>query len=444
MYEIFFRFIKKISFLTDNTSRKNLNDVIEITKQNNYDILRKLKINNFDKLFASFSENIDTLNKKYKEFTIDKLTQKVNHNINYKVALQECNNFPSFNSKNVLNDKYPNYILNQLENINIKITYKLKLTKININLFFYTNKNSVEYEKHNEIARIIYMFCLTFLDDLNFLNQFNFRFLLIDFPRKLDSELDFNTHSDLGMFNNSSGFTNISKKELVVSRNSGLNGLLIHELIHLLNLDFFDRSLNLRKFEQIEKSTKNNWINNTNIVKCSNNVIGCIHHFTITETICNSLSSFLLSVYNGIKFNYIKKDNNKIVSIDKIIAACKLFYIVEYLYCFINCIKILKYFEYGNYDTFFNNTSNRKFYQNAHVFEYSILRIFAITNLYELIVKNILEEKYEKSFITKKINDNLLEIMKSNKIRDFYDLVLKYYLNSNKISDSVEYFCINI
>ena len=158
--------------------------------------------------------------------------------ISYPQIRKELFYFPSFN-ETVAED-----IKNKISKINKKYYFTLIIKKIKINLYFYSEEKNDDYFK--DLAKIIYLFVLTFgfnTSNFNVLNQYKIRFLLVDFPRKLDSKNQTNKDSfrllsEKGIFNNSSGVNMFRNKELVVTRKSGINGLLIHELIHMLGLDF--------------------------------------------------------------------------------------------------------------------------------------------------------------------------------------------------------------
>ena len=65
------------------------------------------------------------------------------------------------------------------------------------------------------ICNVIYLFITKFGIKLNIFDNYNIRFLLIDFPRKLDHNINsFKNLSEHGYFNNSSGVHIRSNREL--------------------------------------------------------------------------------------------------------------------------------------------------------------------------------------------------------------------------------------
>ena len=217
--------------LLDSESKLSYIDISKIDS-------KKIKIKNFQKLFNESIPILERMNSFYLEF--DKGINYVNYseerNINFRDISKELKNFPSFDKKN------SQLIMNEIKEVDKVISFKLKINqKTSIKIHFYIKSKDLESKRKlfEKYIRIIFVFCKSFGQNINsVLNGFNIRFLLIDFPRKLDKNYSFDELSKNGIFNNSSGFTNKYTKELVLTRNSGLSGLLIHELIHLLDLDF--------------------------------------------------------------------------------------------------------------------------------------------------------------------------------------------------------------
>ena len=107
---------------------------------------------------------------------------------------------------------------------------------------------------------------------------------------------------------------------------------------------------------------------------------------------CNTNSSYFVAIYNAI-FIF---DNQKINEERKLIRIFKYLFYIEVIHCYINGVKLLNYFNFDSYDSFFNNTSNRIFYQNALVFEYIIMRMFLIENFYKLLLKKLIKYNFNE------------------------------------------------
>lgn len=449
--------IKKYLEINNIKNNEDLNDVFNILLSlNSKD---KFKIKNLDKMISNSKPVIDRLSifiKKYDD--TNNILKFINSEVvQTKEVIKDCKGFPTFTS----NEK--GSISNELDKIKYKNIFKINLSNNHhINLYFYTKMQIKDSSNNivNNLAKIIYTFCESFgylskdyeSTHSENLNDFNIRILLINFNRQLNNNLTFSQHSELGIYNNSSGYTNIFSKEMVVSRIRGISGLLIHELIHLLNLDFYNRNLTGFQNNKLETITKNLWYENTNIQKCNSK--GCMEHFSLNETICNTISSYFLSIYCGIIYYNDSTHSANLSEFKKGITLetnIKLFYLIEYVHCFINCVKIINYFGFNKYEDFFNNTSNRIFNQKAHVFEYSILRIFLISHFNELITKrftenNILNLKQFSFDESIDINEKLMKIMKNDfHTKKFFNHIMnEININKNNFSNSIEYFCINI
>lgn len=417
---------KITSFIDLLISNKTISDEISIE---NYKLVKKIIQNNdlFEikdlKYIVKKSEQI--LTKMYHNFNLfnDNNLKRIKITpTNYLQIRKDLHYYPSYNENKALE------IINILKKINNRFDYQLTIDSIKINLFFYCENEDLKL--FYNLAHIIYLFVKTFGVNKDKFSNYNLRFLLIDFPRELKLD-DFKEISEQGYFNNSSGVHIMSKKELVVSRKNGISGLLIHELIHMLGLDF---CYNFRDDKQININNWNSkWIENNNIIKNNNNIVSFI------ESICNTNSSYFLALFNSVFIcSKLKQPNN-------LIKYFKYFYYIEYIYCFVNGSKLLSFFGFNDYDSFFNNTSNKRFYQNALVFEYIIMRMFMIFDFYQLVMKYFLEcdfNKYTNSNYNieyqKELNKKLLNIVEKKYIKNIFDNVSKIVIIEKP--KSIEYF----
>ena len=424
---------------------------LDETSIGSYDDLKMIdsvNIKNLMKLFDESMPIIKLMADNYISYQPSYLNEKEINEINTSNILRELNNFPSFKLKN------ESSIYSEIKNVNKRKKLELVLNKnTKIKIFFYYSSLDEQFVNNQigRLSKILYVFCNSFgLKIMNTINNFDIRFLIVDFPRRLNNKFDFKELGDHGIFNNSSGYTNKYTKEMVLSRKSGLTGLLIHELIHLLDLDFhfWENEIgNVEKFDW-----KKDWVKNCNMVECTQQIKSNCGYYSFTEAICNTTSSYLLAIYSGIEYhdnieqsrgNRISNNIQNQIKIKKIIL---LFYIIEYIHCYINCCKLLKFFGFDNYDSFFNNTSNRKYFQDAHVFEYIVLRTFIITYFYDIVFRRLNKfingEKHnslENYKYQKKVSDFIFKKMMIGDIKNFYDLVISKSFKN----DSIEYFCTN-
>ena len=387
----------------------NFNNLINKSKF----IINKMKLN-FDSFKNSFLKYDATLK------------------IDYPSIRKELNLIPTFNEK----------LGFEIKSKKLKIDKKFKFTllvdKFTFNLYFYDS--SYDIELYNKLSKIIFLFVKTFGYSEK-LDNYNIRFLLIDYPRKLDSKFmrDEDSFKDLGakgLYNNSSGINIIHKKELVLSRKSGITGLLIHELIHMLGLDFcYDFNDNVHT-EII--NWNNFWIKENNVKLKNHNVRSFI------ESICNSSSSYFLAIYNSIYLSSeIFKNNKQIIYFEYLLY-------IEFIYCYINCVNLLIYFNFKNYESMFNNNSNRVYYQNALVFEYVIMRSFIVSDYYNLLIMPMLKNRFNKNNNSDKnekiqleLNKNLIKIVKNNKLKETFNKIFLFLLKTKLENYSMEYFAVN-
>lgn len=437
---------KKLIKFIDLISNANTNIKLDKVSIENYKLIKNV-IQNLDENLINLNhlkyivkKSNSIIIKMYENFISFKNEYYIfnsSETVSYPQIRKELFNFPSFN-ETVAND-----IKNEILKINKKYYFTLIIKNIKINLYFYSAEKDDDYFK--ELAKIVYLFVLTFgfnSSNFNVLNQYKIRFLLIDFPRKLDSKNQTNQDSfkllsEKGIFNNSSGVNMFRNKELVVTRKSGINGLLIHELIHMLGLDFCynfndNQHINIDGWEK-------EWVNKNNIIDRNNNIKSFI------ESICNTTSSYFLSIYNSIVIS------SKIKKPDRLLKYFKYFYYLEAIYCYINSSKLINYFNFDSYDSIFNNTNNKIYYQNALVFEYVVLRMFLISNYYKFLLSKMLKYNFNEKTnsnlnfeIQNKLNKKMINLVKTKKLKDVFDSILKTVKNNGETNIYMEYFLTNL
>jgi len=409
------------------------------------------KIKNLIKIFDKSEYIIKLMNQIYTKFKTSYIKYLKTSDITTEKLIQELNNFPSYNLKNNKS------IHSQISKVNKKQEFKLFISNVNsqiisFNIFFYYIDGDNITQQIHRYCQLIHVFCNSLAKNIiaqHQLDNFNIRFLMIDFPRELKNEFNFNELSKHGIFNNSSGYTNKQTKEMVLSRKTGLTGLLIHELLHLLDLDFhyWEHEIN-----SVDFNWKKDWIKNTNMLECTQSIKSNCGYYSFTEAICNTNSSYFLSIYSAIEYYNYKNITISDNMFTKVKDLSIIFFFIEYLHSFINTCKLLKFFGFTSYDSFFNNTSNRKYYQSAHVFEYIVLRTFLISDFYILLFKKInnhfklqfskklFKRNAEENFKFQKIiSDFIFKKMVSKDIKSLIDLTF----NSLTDSITIEYFATN-
>ena len=425
---------KIITFIESLLANQNID--LDETSKDNYQILKHIiqnidlvEINNFKYIVKRSESIINKMNQAYLSFNDSHFVFQKSDPVDYSTIRKELHGFPSYyESKGKL-------IKESIKQITQKFYYQLKIKDVVINLYFYDKSKNEVYFRN--IGQLIYSFVTVFGVNLEVFNNYNIRLLLVDFPRRLDSKSQttsnsFRNLSEEGLFNNSSGVNIFSKKELVVTRKSGLTGLLIHELIHMLGLDF---CYNFTDNDHVNLANwKENWVKENNIKDKGNNIVSFI------ESICNTTSCYFLAIYNSIYLHHKLKT-------DSVNKYFKYFFYLETLYCYLNAIKLLGYFNFNDYDSFFNNKSNKVFYQNALVFEYIVLRMFIINNYYNLLLRKMIQYNFNELTdstinldIQYELNQNLLQLSREKTLRNIFDSISKaldQYVDRNNY---MEYF----
>lgn len=407
--------------IVDNVSVNNL-DIINYLVSNNL-----INFKNFNKVVTSSKNIINRMFTSFIGYKKENLQFLGKSDTNYQKIRKELYNYPSYNENEA------EEIKDKINEINFRFNYLLEIEDIKVNIYYYSSKD--DYKLFQRLANIIYLFIHTFSANIKDYDDYNIRFLLIDFPRKLDSNNNFYLLGQKGYYNNSSGINMFTKKELVVSRKSGINGLLIHELIHMVGLDFY-RNPNDKNITNIDDWEKK-WIKENNILLKKNGIS------SFAEGICNSNSSYFLAIYNAIELSAI-------LDINKVQKYFKYFLYIEFIYSYLNAIKLFSYFNRKSYDSIFNSSNDRFYYQNAYVFEYVVLRMFILSNYFNNLFQYMIKFNFNKKNNSKddnalqlKLNKKLLEINRNKLIKDDYDN-LADLLDNFENSIYIEYFGVNI
>lgn len=232
---------------------------------------------------------------------------------------------------------------------------------------------------------------ISFLFNKNRYREINYDiyFYLYDKPRTLFNQ-DLRDKSIFGLtksnrFNCTCGYTSTSENKIIITRKNHFSGLLIHELMHLFNLDEKNNSLenDWRKifYQIVNDKTKPGYFFEgiTNFKACLLNIV--------------------------IKYCFF----------DEKIKISQLFE-VEYLYSYYLCCKIIKFFKAENYKDMTNI-----FMHNGSMFEYVFIKFLLLSDA------NI----YNKNFKSLNLNSN--QIMQSLKT---FDINFNNYRKTKKLFDN--------
>lgn len=349
-------------------SKENLDKVNEVNYEKNLSDISEIR-ELYDQLKAIY-DNYDIVNIFNTRYFDPKSDQS-------KILLNEIFTVDGLNNEN--SEVFKEYL-----KLNKYYEKKLTYGNINFKLKFYFN------DKSNLLPIIIKRFhCLIkmyenterFKHITKCMNNedFDVYFLLypvnrhVPFKQSKNINLDLKNFKNNGTYNCSSGYTTFfgNRRHMLMTRIPECLGLLTHELGHLLGWDLSDTVV------KEDMCTLSGMVNNINLSNKQQHVINklplnnkniipyevfCNTYTTILHTVCNSLEK-------NLNFNEcLKMLNNEII------------------YSIYHSAKILHFNGFNSYDKFFMNSNSNKllYYQDAALFEYTILRSFLLMNLQKM------------------------------------------------------------
>ena len=348
--------IKIIKYFIDN---KFLDNYIKLEEK---DILNNLlESNNLDKLNNWLNSNSP------------KLIDRVNHLLHYnKIPLNLLN--PSID--NILINRFVelniiDYILNKLDYIH---SYIINYINIKVNLKIYSKTKTISKKILNEIIDRILILCLYKSSTLKL--NINIDIFMTPFKKKISKDTKILTSCEVN-----SGFTSHNYK-ICIYRKEELNKVLVHELIHYLELD-----LNVVEFPDFYKFFN---IPPSTDIKLN-----------------ESYTEILALVFNSIIMS-------------KTLTECKKILNSELKFSLYQVGKILNIYQFDNALEFFQSNNNNKFNQTTSVFSYFIVKTILLFNL----------NTFLELYYTQKINKyNFKKIVLSfidNDLINIIDIFVKY------------------
>ena len=358
-------------------------------------ILMNLFINSFNKLKSICQLNI--INSLSSDIS-DDFTPTVKYDIfpiyhkfpiNYQIYVNHTNQFLSYDefndkfNKRILNSSYDKLIVkyikrNMLIVPNIKILELLtyfqicKFISLDIKLYVENNHNKCKYyfwshmnfyffysnqinsDTYDDILKQIYIVS-KWIYDMNPIYKINFVYFDTPLEKIINEQSDFNYLSSQNINSGSSSSGHI----VIIWRREEILKVLIHELIHYLELDIkYDNNLNLLK--SLGQFKYPILINET-----ITEIQAQLYHI-IYQTIISSYNFKTLTITNL---------NNEILN--KLFDKFKIFYNYEQIFSWYQFAKIMKYYNIYNYN---QNELLIKFNQTTNVFSYYIFK--CILNLY--------------------------------------------------------------
>ena len=329
--------------------------------------------------------------------------------------------------------KYMSYIGGEITLQNENIEYETSYKLMNHYIKYYHQQNDLSYNNLLN-QRIFTMFNIYQKNkklDLTIVTNDKNR--VLNKKRSNDIKVDLNQMKKRGIANISSGVTTYDGK-MVISRKEELPKLLVHELIHFLGLDgnFF----NLHNHELLDSKEK---FTNYNIISF------CVQK-NISSFVYESYTEFLSNILNCLFISLEIPNGNFSVMIETLE--------LERIYSIYQTAKLLYYFGFNNFNSFFVdcknkiNSKNRKFFTDTLYLDYTIIRsimFFSFQEVLEImeIKNNLLEIKNEKNNFYHKLQIIVNNTLYGN--RDYAN-ILDYFLSQMpKINDlDIGYTCIDI
>jgi len=312
---------------------------------------------------------------------------KIKNNINFNIQLYNIKNIKIINTSFIPNNIY-NYIKKYCKYM-FKTNYYYNNYKISIK--YYSNNNNINIIKKiikNIIQRCIFMFQIT-----NIYKNINIK--IYDTPYKKNLPC-YKCNKILTENNINSGLS--YDNNIIIFRNEELLKVLIHELIHILDIDCKDE----------------NYIHKKNI----------LNYFNINELLINEsyvetwaiIINIYIVLYNKYKTNF---------SFDKF----KKYFIKELTFNLKQCNKLFHFYN-------ITNIKNSNINDKINIFSYILLKT------YNLLYINIFLKKYmdKKNYIIKqtydfqKYNNYLYNLIKKNKLKKTFLNNYKYNTLSMRMS----------
>ena len=263
------------------------------------------------------------------------------------------------------------YLLNQLD---YKHSYKLNYMNLQLNLVIYSKTKTISKKILNNIIDRIIVLGL-YKSKIELL-KINIDIFMTPFKKKISKDTKI-----LGTREINSGFSAHNYK-ICIFRKEELNKVLVHELIHYLDLD-----LNVVDFPDFYKYFN---LADTNEVKLNE---------AYTEILAVLINSIITS---------------------KNITECKKILNSELKFSFYQVGKILNLYNFINAYDFFQPNTNNKFKQNTSVFSYFIVKTIVLFN-----IDTFLELYYNSKINKYNFKDIVLSFI-DHELIGIFDKFIKY------------------
>ena len=432
--------IKKIDNIVskNNIYLNNVDNNFNINKQNKYKsnfiIIVKLLKSKYKKILDEIVNRIE--NEKNKIKIVKFLENIDNKSDNTIIEFMNCAGIPFsrllfiYFLENKLSDDFIEIIgdnrdlytqftsidiRNDIElNITNKILYNINIHNTDCELILYSKKKNLKLKKH-----ILYR--ILFLPILLNSQKVEIKIWLSNIKKKLNLKKKYKYIGPKEINSGCTVFTNSYPNRISLWRKEELGKVIIHELIHSLELE--NKSLlNLYKYFDI----------NEDII---------IRTFETYVEIIAQLINLILIVNDDKKYT-LKKIRKKSLKNNKLeFNKFKELLKIEILWSYFQCAKVLNYFEYDKIEDFYKldgfTDKTDKYNQKSNVFSYIILRSIIYYNLGEFInliykynVENILMDNIPNDIKIKFILDSLS--LNDNEYLKIINFFINFIKNNRK------------
>ena len=281
-------------------------------------------------------------------------------------------------------------LIKDIETLKYLYLFVIKNNNITFKIHLLNHKNqNFDYQIYQIINIISSLFYLNKLDLQN--QTINIYLYLYDKPRTLYNQ-DLNDKSINGLTNSNRfictcGYTSSRENKIIITRINHFTGLLIHELLHLFNVDEKDNDFDIT----------NDW---------ERLFYNLISNKTKPGYFFEGINNFKACIINMMIKYYLFDKSNDILSLFKI----------EYYYSYLLCCKIIKFFNCSSYQ---DMIKNNKFEQNGSLFEYTFIKFIFLSNI-DYFDEN-LKLIADKDKIIKTIKDFEIKLDNYKKINGLFD-----------------------
>ena len=357
-----------------NYSRKQITDTPQISI---IKIIKYLRDAGFLDNYIKLDEN-DIFNKILESNDLDKLNNWLNSNS--PKMMDRVNKLLHYNKipEKFLNPYIDNILINRFVELNIldyllnKLdyihSYTINYMNVQIKLNIYSKTKTISKKILNEIIDRIVILCLYKSPTVKL--NINIDIFMTPFKKKITKDTRILTSREVN-----SGFTSHNYK-ICIYRKEELNKVLVHELIHYLELDLDEvEFVDFYKYFNITSSTD---------VKLN-----------------EAYTEILALVFNSI-------------IISKTLTECKKILNSELKFSLYQVGKILNLYQFDNALEFFQRNNNSKFNQTTSVFSYFIVKtilLFNLNSFLELYYKQKINKYNFKKLVLSFIDNDLIELI---------------------------------